>query len=132
MCLNERVKFPSIPKRSSSLINIISDYLLFKGLELPGFCSDSWISRQSFHNGFIDIFTFMQDHFLPQPSFFNMMENGNNLRGVIKKIEMLAIEYAIKIVGKSQNKIAKFLGISRGSLQHKLKKYGYSNKEWEE
>jgi len=132
MCLTERVIFPSIQKRSGSLFNILSSFLYLKGYNLLDFNSQLWLNNQPFQNGFNDILNFIQDYFLPQPSFFDMMTNDQSIREIVKNIEIRSIEYAIRIVGKSQNKIAKYLGISRGSLQHKLKKYGYSNKEWEE
>jgi hypothetical protein len=132
LCINERIIFPSLHKRSKSLINILSKYLFFKGLHLPAFYTEKWQNKQTFQNGFSDIFTIFQDYFTPQPSLMSTLEKGKNIREIVKEIEVFAIDYAIKIVGKSQNKIAKHLGISRGSLQHKLKKYEYSNKEWEE
>ena len=51
------------------------------------------------------------------------LENNQSLRDMIAKLEIASIQYAHEKVGDSQNNIADFLGISRGSLQHKLKKY---------
>ena len=132
LCIKERIIFHSLQKRSSSLIGIASKYLFFKGINLPKFFSEKWLNRQVFNNGFNDIISFLQDYSMKILSVGFELEKGNSIRGIVKGIEVLSIEYAIKIVGKSQNKIAKYLGISRGSLQHKLKKYEYSDKEWEE
>ena len=132
LCLANRVIFPSIHKRSIVFTKLISEYLRLKGLEMPVFITDDWVKKQAFNNGFKNILKFIQDINAPQKPIINFLESGGSIREVVKNTEMLAIEYAISIVGKSQNKIAKYLGISRGSLQHKLKKYEYSYHEWEE
>ena len=46
------------------------------------------------------------------------------------ELEINAIKYALYKAGNSQNKIADFLGISRGSLQHKLRKYNMNDIDW--
>ncbi|MDH4263459.1 MAG: hypothetical protein OEV78_10490 [Spirochaetia bacterium] len=132
LCIKERIIFPSIQKRSGSLFMTLSSYLLFKGLSVPVFFTENWLNKQIFHNGFTEIFTLLQDYFAPQSSLLSTLDQGRSIREIVKDIEVLAIDFAVKVVGKSQNKIAKYLGISRGSLQHKLKKYDYLNKEWEE
>ena len=53
------------------------------------------------------------------------------LREVIVDLEIKAINYAHQKVGDSQHKVAKFLGVSRGSLQHKLRKYKIYGIKWE-
>lgn len=55
--------------------------------------------------------------------WLDRIKSGEPLRDVIKELEIEAIKIAHSIVGDSQNKIADYLGISRGSLQHKLRKY---------
>ena len=55
---------------------------------------------------------------------------GINLRDIVSEIEISAIRYAHSKVGNSQNKISNFLGISRGSLQNKLKKYALDYDDW--
>ncbi len=56
------------------------------------------------------------------------LSEGKLLRDIIASIEKASIEYAYKHIAESQQEVADFLGISRGSLQHKLKKFrlGYS------
>ena len=53
-----------------------------------------------------------------------------NLRDKVAKIEKEAIRYAHSKVGSSQHKMSDFLGISRGSLQNKLKKYRIEYDDW--
>ena len=52
-----------------------------------------------------------------------ILEEGRGLRGVIAEFERDAIIKAHARVGRSQHKIARLLKVSRGSLQHKLRKY---------
>ena len=59
-------------------------------------------------------------------------DNKLNLRDIIMKVEKSAIKYAHSKVGDSQHKISDFLGISRGSLQNKLKKYNLDYSNWSE
>lgn len=53
----------------------------------------------------------------------SILEEGRGLRGVIAEFEKEAILKAQGRVGRSQHKIANLLKVSRGSLQHKLRKY---------
>jgi hypothetical protein len=53
----------------------------------------------------------------------SILEEGSGLRGVIAEFEKEAIRQAYARVGRSQHKIARLLKVSRGSLQHKLRKY---------
>lgn len=53
----------------------------------------------------------------------SILEEGKGLRGVIAEFEKQAILKAQARVGRSQHKIANLLKVSRGSLQHKLRKY---------
>ena len=60
-------------------------------------------------------------------------ENGSSkflLRDLITQIEIRAIKYAHSRMGNSQNKMSDFLGISRGSLQNKLRKYDLEYDMW--
>jgi hypothetical protein len=52
-----------------------------------------------------------------------ILEEGRGLRGVVAEFEKEAILKAHARVGRSQHKIANLLKVSRGSLQHKLRKY---------
>ena len=66
-------------------------------------------------------------------SVYNLDEvltEGGGLRGLISGLEKRAIRLAFERVGGSQNKIADYLGISRGSLQHKIKKHKLPYSEW--
>lgn len=58
-----------------------------------------------------------------QLSVGSILEEGRGLRGVIAEFEKEAIRQAYARVGRSQHKIARLLKVSRGSLQHKLRKY---------
>jgi transcriptional regulator with PAS, ATPase and Fis domain len=58
-----------------------------------------------------------------QLSVGSILEEGRGLRGVIAEFEKEAIRQAHARVGRSQHKIANLLKVSRGSLQHKLRKY---------
>ncbi len=58
-----------------------------------------------------------------QLSVGSILEEGSGLRGVIAEFEKEAIRQAHARVGRSQHKIARLLKVSRGSLQHKLRKY---------
>jgi len=53
----------------------------------------------------------------------SILEEGRGLRGVVAEFEKEAIRKAHARVGRSQHKIARLLKVSRGSLQHKLRKY---------
>ena len=56
-------------------------------------------------------------------SIESILEEGRGLRGVVAEFEKEAILKAHARVGRSQHKIARLLKVSRGSLQHKLRKY---------
>jgi len=131
-CVNNRIIFPSIQKKIKSLREIIYEYFLFKGIKMPEFFSDHWVNKQLLGHGIEEFLLFIQEYYKSRSPLIALFENRQSLRDQIKEIEILAIDYAIRIIGKSQNKISKYLGISRGSLQHKLKKYNYLNKEWED
>jgi len=53
----------------------------------------------------------------------SILEEGRGLRGVVAEMEKEAIRRAQARVGRSQHKVARLLKVSRGSLQHKLRKY---------
>ncbi|GEM_PF-3226085 len=52
-----------------------------------------------------------------------LVSTRDGLRDAVEKLEIEAIHEAYRRAGRSQNKVAALLGISRGSLQHKLRKY---------
>lgn len=52
-----------------------------------------------------------------------ILEEGRGLRGIVAELEKEAIRQAYARVGRSQHRIARLLKVSRGSLQHKLRKY---------
>lgn len=62
-----------------------------------------------------------------QLSVASILEEGRGLRGVIAEFEKEAIRQAHERVGRSQHKIARLLKVSRGSLQHKLRKYQFES-----
>ena len=61
----------------------------------------------------------------------DIFASGGNLRDAVARIEAEAIRRAHSMVGNSQNKIAELLGISRGSLQHKIRKYQLPYGDWD-
>jgi len=132
LCIQEKLIFPSLHRRFQNLQKILITYYLWKGIILPPFFNEKWIAKQNLSSGFQNFFELMYNFFVPLPSISDSFKENQGIREIIKETEVLAIDYAIRIIGNSQNKIAKFLGISRGSLQHKLKKYNYPYHEWEE
>jgi hypothetical protein len=58
------------------------------------------------------------------------LEGGLKVRDIVREMEMRAIKTAYSIGGGSQMKVAAMLGISRGSLQHKFKKYNLPYGDW--
>lgn len=132
ICLKERVIFPSLQRRQHYLRSLLIQYYRWKGFDLLDFLTEEWLVKQSLNKGFNDLIASFKEYLLPQASFLQTYHEKKSIRKVISDIEVLAIEYAIRFIGYSQNKIAKLLGISRGSLQHKLKKYNYPYNEWEE
>ena len=58
------------------------------------------------------------------------LEGGLKIRDIVKEMEVRAIKAAYSIGGGSQMKVASMLGISRGSLQHKFKKYELPYGDW--
>ncbi len=56
-------------------------------------------------------------------------QNTYKLKDILNTVEKEAVQYAQSKIGNSQYKIASFLGMSRGALQHKLRKWQpFSNK----
>lgn len=55
---------------------------------------------------------------------------GLKVRDMVQELEIRAIRAAYSVSGGSQMKVAKMLGISRGSLQHKFKKYRLPYEDW--
>ena len=144
ICLKERIIIPSLKKRSLDISTII-DFLgkiksnipnlnisqikdlnyidNLDGLKKLLFLGKN--SEEKIYHGSISN-TYANE---PNPS---SLEDGLKLRDMITKLEISAIKYAHEKVGDSQNKMADFLGISRGSLQHKLKKYDIDYIDWED
>lgn len=58
------------------------------------------------------------------------LEGGLKIRDIVREMEVRAIKAAYSIGGGSQMKVASMLGISRGSLQHKFKKYELPYGDW--
>lgn len=58
------------------------------------------------------------------------LEGGLKIRDIVKEMEVRAIKAAYSIGGGSQMRVASMLGISRGSLQHKFKKYELPYGDW--
>ena len=58
------------------------------------------------------------------------LESGLKIRDIVREMEVRAIKSAYSIGGGSQMKVASMLGISRGSLQHKFKKYDLPYGDW--
>ena len=106
-----RVVLPAVSRREPEEIETLSKFWLhFHG-------------RRS--SGNIANLGFLKQRVLGQAglSVETILEEGRGLRGVIAEFEKQAILKAHARAGRSQHKIARLLKVSRGSLQHKLRKY---------
>ena len=130
--MGNRVLFPSPQRRVSGAITALQYYVSLKVGQEPGLMHMEWLKLNISRYSFADILTALHADMQPIGAISEMIDAGENLRDIVAKIEYDAIHYAQRVVGSSQNKIAKLLGISRGSLQHKLKKYNFPYHEWEE
>jgi hypothetical protein len=131
-CLENRIIFPSLHRRMGYLKKSIETLLYLKGIDFFDIVSIKSFEKQISTGGFSEIFNSFQKYLTPQPSILNSFFIGQDLREMVKNLEILGIEFGQWKIGNSQNKISKFLGMSRGSLQHKLKKYKYPYNDWEE
>lgn len=130
--MENRILFSSVQRRISSVIAAIKYYVSLKIDKEPEFLHEDWVKINASKYSFADILTIIQESTQPVGAISALIDTGESLRDIVAKVEYDAIYYAQKVVGNSQNKIAKLLGISRGSLQHKLKKYNFPYHEWEE
>lgn len=106
-----RVHLPPVSQRDSTELNILMGfwrafYGELSSVDLPnmGFLKKRALKEEGL-------------------SVDSILEEGRGLRGVVAQFEQEAIRQAYRRVGKSQHKIARLLKVSRGSLQHKLRKY---------
>jgi len=70
--------------------------------------------------------SYLSSYSLLAKFFFN--HESPDLRDAIEDFEVFAILFTAAQVGRTQHKIADNLGISRGSLQHKIRKYNLDYK----
>lgn len=113
ICIQNRIPFPSQRNRNDDLDDTLAIWKNFK---------INSIIKEKF--GELENNTpFLRGN-------LGRVSSDKKLREMIGELEIQAIRQAQKAVGNSQNRIAKFLGISRGSLQHKLKKYNLLYSGW--
>lgn len=109
-----RVLFRSLERNSLAYDSIRDFYAAFKVQEMPP-------------QGAVNVDALLSAGFLER----RVLLPREQLRDFVAKMETRAIEEAMLEVGLSQHRIARRLGISRGSLQHKLKKYNIPYSEWD-
>jgi len=129
---SNRIIFPSISRRIAEVISSINYVLAFKGHEVSDLISFSKLSKLRLRKGLSDIYEILKIILYMKNISQSDFLSHNGLREIISKIEIDSIKLGHFIYGSSQNKIAKYLGISRGSLQHKLKKLNFPYNEWED
>jgi len=129
---NNKIIFSSINRRIAEIISSINYVFAFKGHEVSDLISFSKLSKLRLKKGLSDIYEILKIMLYMKNISQGDFLSHNGLRDIISKIEVDSIKLGHFIYGSSQNKIAKYLGISRGSLQHKLKKLNFPYNEWEE
>lgn len=109
--ISARIVLPPVAKRDSAALE-----------EMSAFWSAFYGARPAKAEANLD---FQKSRVLGRNalSVESILEEGRGLRGVIAEFEKEAILKAQGRVGRSQHKIANLLKVSRGSLQHKLRKY---------
>ena len=132
ICRKNRLMFPRVEKRVPEAIKILKYILSAKGIDLPEFVINGWQKRAVTKAGFKSMLAQIEPALKEQAALVGHYGKEKTLRDLIAEVENDSIRFALTVQGNSQNKIAKFLGISRGSLQHKLKKYDFPYHSWEE
>lgn len=137
MCLDNREIFPSYASLVSRsygkvlLEELIEDYIFYDIIydsEKKEKDNDYWLlflenKNKKSHTNFQDLF-YRNSIYKNENSSINIDISPNSgLRDYIAEAEKKAILFAYENIAKSQQEIADYLGISRGSLQHKLRKY---------
>lgn len=111
MVLERKIHLPPVSRRSSEEVEALVEFWqAFYGQARPKQQANLEFLKQRTLTG-------------AQLSVGSILEEGSGLRGVIAEFEKEAIRQAHARVGRSQHKIARLLKVSRGSLQHKLRKY---------
>jgi len=137
VCMSERLIFPSLLKRKSAIDEMMYFWGTTKALA-TFIQSVAPLKMENFKANISDlkasVFTRKKEG--DKSTSFNkdwqdQLRKGGMLRSVTAEMEAKAIMFAHSIVGDSQNKIADYLGISRGSLQYKIKKYGLVYRNWD-
>lgn len=105
-CLQAKLIFPSIENREP-----VEEF------------ADFYRRWKSYEPGFVGRNFEQVSYGLEQIDVAAELVSGRKLRDIVASVEEAAIRYAYSAAGANQNRMAKFLGISRGSLQHKFKKY---------
>lgn len=138
LCIRNQVLFPSLSRRLPELRNLLTFACRYR-FESKTFSYElSENLREQVEKGNIvqnlrGLFQYFENLLNPtegQQSFFDV--RGRKLEDLIIEMEKAAIKAAYKAVGKSQQKIAEYLGISRGSLQYKIRQYNIPYQDWEE
>ncbi len=114
-CNENRLIMPSFRNRKDSEADILTPMFLLKGLAPQ-------LTKKRIN---------YKDALAEGSKSTGVNPGGKKLRDAVQELEIQAITLAHRAVGNSQNKIAKYLGISRGSLQHKIKKYNLPYGDWD-
>ena len=132
LCIDKRVIFQALQKRTTASLASVLFYMRSKGLCIEDENMRSYVENEKIETGYLSIIDFWSTLLEKRTSIAGQYRKGRKLRDIVAHLEVESIWYAIYSCGRSQNKIARYLGISRGSLQHKLKKYEFPYNGWEE
>ena len=125
----EIIRLPSLKNRASELDSII--HFVHQIKLLPKLTTDNLmdiISQPEItNNNFQGIYNCIYQQYYIDNIMYTYHQDHLNLRKIVNSIEQEAIKYAKKITKGSQYHMSNFLGISRGSLQHKMRKYTHKS-----
>ena len=121
-CIKYRAIVPSLKNRDEDITNIIA-YFQHNKLD-----ENKFIWKNEYHNELENNLSgLIKRIYMPLNYDISYWKDfpykGIKLRDLITQLEIEAIKYAKSTVNNSQYQVSKILGISRGSLQNKLKKY---------
>ncbi len=121
ICLENRLILPSLKNRPGEVKRILQ---FFKRTKLRTENFTDMIPRvQDLENNLNALQKLIYSVSGYNASYEEAIEKEIDLRDIIADIEISAIKHAREKAGSSQYQVSKLLGISRGSLQHKLRKY---------
>ena len=121
ICLENRIILPSLKNRPGEVERILQFFKRTK-LRTENF-TDMIPQVQDLENNLNALQKLIYSVSGYNTSYEEAIEKEIDLRDIIADIEISAIKHAREKAGSSQYQVSKLLGISRGSLQHKLRKY---------